>query len=427
MTRTGGPVRPSSVRGHLQALPRRGRAERGLVRRRPRVVPRPLRRERGGQEHAREDPGRPLRPRRRAGSSSTARPCASPARATRRAAGIAIVHQEPTFCRNLSVAENLCLAALPRRGPFVDRGGPARARPGHPRLGGPRPRRGPAGRAPDAGPAPAPADRGRGRRGRRASSSSTSPRAASASTRRPSSSRSSARVRAQGATCLYVSHRLREIFHLCDAVTVLRDGTHVATRPLAGLDERALVQMMIGRNLEAVTPEHLRKAPGPERLKVEGLTSPGRFQGVDLSVRAGEVVGPGRPRGRGPLRGRAGAVRPRPRGDRRHHRGRARRSRSSIPPTALRLGLGLVPEDRQAAGARAHAGRPHEHHPAHPRAPGPPRPGSQRARGGGAGHGPVRAAARPHSAHRLPGGRASPGATSRRSCSRAGWPRGAGS
>ena len=72
-----------------------------------------------------------------------------------------------------------------------------------------------------------------------------------------------ARVRAQGATCLYVSHRMAEIFQLCDTVTVLRDGTHVATRPLAGLDERALVQMMIGRNLESVTPEHLSKEPGP--------------------------------------------------------------------------------------------------------------------------------------------------------------------
>src|SRR5205814_2944669 len=95
-----------------------------------------------------------------------------------------------------------------------------------------------------------------------------------------------ARVRAQGATCLYVSHRLSEIFQLCDTVTVLRDGTHVATRPLTGLDERALVQMMIGRNLEAVTPEHLSKEPGPVRLRLEGLSSPGRFAGVELSVRS---------------------------------------------------------------------------------------------------------------------------------------------
>ena len=198
-----------------------------------------------------------------------------------RAAGIAIVHQEPTFCRNLSVAENLCLAALPRHGAIVDR--------------------------------------------------------------------AALRSRAQGATCLYVSHRLREIFHLCDAVTVLRDGTHVATRPLAGLDERALVQMMIGRNLESVTPEHLGKAPGPERLKVERLTSPGRFEGIDLSVRAGEVVG---------LAGLVGA-------------GRSEVAQALFgldpaatgvitvdggevtvkdPASALRLGLGLVPEDRQRQG-----------------------------------------------------------------------------
>src|SRR4029077_5980497 len=94
-----------------------------------------------------------------------------------------------------------------------------------------------------------------------------------------------------GATCLYVSHRLREGFDLCDTVTVLRDGAHVAPRPLSGLDERGLVQMMIGRHLEAATPAHLAQAPGRERLRTAALSSPGKFSGVDLSLRAGEVLG----------------------------------------------------------------------------------------------------------------------------------------
>ena len=45
-----------------------------------------------------------------------------------------------------------------------------------------------------------------------------------------------ARLRAQGVTCIYVSHRMEEIFRLCDAITVLRDGRHVATQPIASVD-----------------------------------------------------------------------------------------------------------------------------------------------------------------------------------------------
>jgi len=265
-----------------------------------------------------------------------------------RAAGIALVHQEPTFCRNLSVAENLCLGSLPRHGPIVDRAA-LRAR---------------AQAILDSVGLVLDVDRpvehltpGQRQLLQIAAAAGTSPRVILFD--EPTSSLGEheaaqlfsliARVRAQGATCVYVSHRLREIFELCDAVTVLRDGTHVATRPLAGLDERALVQMMIGRNLEAASPEHLQKAPGPERLKVERLTSPGRFEGVSLSVRSGEVVG---------LAGLVGA-------------GRSEVAQALFgldpaatgvitvdgsavtvrdPATALRLGLGLVPEDRQRQG-----------------------------------------------------------------------------
>jgi ABC-type sugar transport system ATPase subunit len=265
-----------------------------------------------------------------------------------RAAGIAIVHQEPTFCRNLSVAENLCLAALPHHGVFVDRAA-LRAR---------------AQAILDSVGLVLDVDRpvehltpGQRQLLQIAAAAGAGPRVILFD--EPTSSLGDheaaqlfalmARVRAQGATCLYVSHRLREIFHLCDDVTVLRDGTHVATRPLAGLDERALVQMMIGRNLEAVTPEHLGKTPGPERLKVEGLTSRGRFEGVDLSVRAGEVLG---------LAGLVGAGRSEVAqalfGLDRAATGVITIDGEAItvkdPSTALRLGLGLVPEDRQRQG-----------------------------------------------------------------------------
>ena len=264
------------------------------------------------------------------------------------AAGIAVVHQEPTFCRNLSVAENLCLSRLPRRGPLLDRAAlRARAQaildsvelaldvdcpverltPGQRQL------------------LQIAAAAGSGARVilfDEPTSSLGDHEAAQLFTL-------IGRVRAQGVTCLYVSHRLAEIFHLCDAVTVLRDGTHVATRPLFGLDERALVQMMIGRHLEAVTPEHLARDPGPQRLEVESLSSPGRFHDVSLSVRAGEVVG---------LAGLVGAGR----SEVAHAifgldpgaTGRVSvdgvRVRIGDAATAVRLRLGLVPEDRQRQG-----------------------------------------------------------------------------
>jgi len=84
---------------------------------------------------------------------------------------------------------------------------------------------------------------------------------------------------------------MEEIFRLCDTVTVLRDGKHVATQPASSLDERSLVQMMIGRALDEYFPKHVETAAGPEVLRVEGLSSPGKFTDVSFSVKAGEVVG----------------------------------------------------------------------------------------------------------------------------------------
>ena len=98
-------------------------------------------------------------------------------------------------------------------------------------------------------------------------------------------------LKARGVTLMYVSHRMPEIFALCDAITVLRDGQHVITCPIGDINETTLVQHMIGRNLEQLYPAHLSKPHGGEILRVEGLTSPGKFRDVSFSVCAGEVVG----------------------------------------------------------------------------------------------------------------------------------------
>jgi ABC-type sugar transport system ATPase subunit len=157
------------------------------------------------------------------------------------------------------------------------------------------------------------------------------------------------RLRERGVTMIYISHRMAEIFRLCDSVTVLRDGRHVATETTASFDEAALVQRMIGRRLEQYFPAHERHQPGDEMLRVEGLSSPGRFADISFSLRAGEVVGVAGLVGAGRSelaqalfgldRRATGAI---------AVRGRAVSLRS--PRDALANGIGLVPEDRKRQG-----------------------------------------------------------------------------
>ncbi|WP_448624246.1 sugar ABC transporter ATP-binding protein [Geodermatophilus sp. URMC 64] len=98
-------------------------------------------------------------------------------------------------------------------------------------------------------------------------------------------------VRDRGVAVLFVSHHLDEVFGLCDTVTVLRDGRHIVTRPVEGLDEDALIALMIGRTLEQFpTPPEAAGEAGEPVLRVRDLHS-GVLAGVDLDVRPGEIVG----------------------------------------------------------------------------------------------------------------------------------------
>jgi ribose transport system ATP-binding protein len=98
-------------------------------------------------------------------------------------------------------------------------------------------------------------------------------------------------VRDRGVAVLFVSHHLDEVFSLCETVTVLRDGRHVVTRPVEGLDEQALIGLMIGRTLERYeVGEGAAERQGEAVLRARGLTT-GVLAGIDLDVRAGEVVG----------------------------------------------------------------------------------------------------------------------------------------
>lgn len=93
---------------------------------------------------------------------------------------------------------------------------------------------------------------------------------------------------AAGQTVVFVSHRLGEVFQIADTITVLRDGQRVATQPAASLDEHTLVDLMVGHHVAPASPS--TTTLGPVRLRVQALAA-GPLAGIDLDVRAGEVVG----------------------------------------------------------------------------------------------------------------------------------------
>ena len=97
-------------------------------------------------------------------------------------------------------------------------------------------------------------------------------------------------LREKGYGIVYISHRMEEIFQLCDRVTVIKDGTYVDTVKTSEVDEDKLVQMMVGRDVE-----DLYNLPRPDMgecvLEVNGLTRKGIFEDISFSVHRGEIFG----------------------------------------------------------------------------------------------------------------------------------------
>ena len=264
------------------------------------------------------------------------------------AAGVGMVHQELAYCGNLSVAENLLLANLPRRRGFVDRAAlERRAREMLAEIG-------------------AELDVGAPMSELRIAQQQLVQIATAVGAGadivvfdEPTSSLSQSdadrlyqlieRLNARGVTCIYVSHRMPEIFRLCDTVSVLRDGRHVATRPAATLSESELVTLMIGRDLGDYLPPSVERAAGKELLRVERLTVPGKCRDVSFSLHEGEIVG---------LAGLVGAGRSEIAqaifGLDRASSGEiyldAERVQIDKPSAAIALGIGFVPEDRKRQG-----------------------------------------------------------------------------
>jgi rhamnose transport system ATP-binding protein len=156
------------------------------------------------------------------------------------------------------------------------------------------------------------------------------------------------RLRARGVSIVYISHRLEEIFLLADRVTVLRDGEHVATRPVAETDRADLIQMMVGRRIESLFPKV--EAPlGRPVLELTNLARPPATNGVSLTLRAGEIVGLAGlvGSGRSELAQAIFGVTPASGGEIRID-GRPVHIRSVAD--ARRLGIAYVPEDRGTQG-----------------------------------------------------------------------------
>src|SRR5437764_632733 len=205
-----------------------------------------------------------------------------------KAAGIAVIYQEPTLFPDLSVAENIVMGRHPRKTlGRIDRAAiRAEAERLFARLG-------------------VRIDPARPARGLSIADQQIVEiaKALSADARvlvmdEPTAALSAAEVdrlfdvvralRAAGAAMLFISHRLEEVFAICQRVTVMRDGQHVLTSELAGMTADDLVRAMVGRQVSQRAGAD--RAPGEDVLRVDRLTREGVFTDVSLRVRAGEIV-----------------------------------------------------------------------------------------------------------------------------------------
>lgn len=156
-------------------------------------------------------------------------------------------------------------------------------------------------------------------------------------------------LRLQGLGLIHISHRLEEVFRIADRIQVLRDGATVGERPVAGTDRAELIRLMVGRELKDEFPPRIAAPRGNILLEATGLRRGQAVRGVDLAVRAGEILGLAGLVGAGrteTLRLLFGADR-RDAGSMRLH---GQDLRIDSPRDAIAAGVGLLPEDRKTQG-----------------------------------------------------------------------------
>lgn len=163
----------------------------------------------------------------------------------------------------------------------------------------------------------------------------------------------------RGIAIVYVSHKMDELFEICERVTVLRDGRHVHTGVLGDLSGLELVSKMLGRDMSEVRSagvtaftsdeEPVVAASAEPVLTVRGLSKRYQISGIDLDVAAGEILGLGGLLGAGrseTVRNVAGATR----ADEGSVKVSGREVRSGTPAAAIAAGIGLLTEDRKSDG-----------------------------------------------------------------------------
>jgi len=97
-------------------------------------------------------------------------------------------------------------------------------------------------------------------------------------------------LKSHGIGIIYISHRLDEVFEIADRVTVLRDGEHIDTRPIADLTREKIIELMVGRSLEKEFPKR-QATLGQARFEVSNLQRGSQVRSVSFNIHAGEVLG----------------------------------------------------------------------------------------------------------------------------------------
>ena len=156
------------------------------------------------------------------------------------------------------------------------------------------------------------------------------------------------KLRAQGVSIIYISHRMEEIFELCDSITVLRDGQYINTKKISETDLTDVIRMMIGREIGDRFPERDTKI-GDVVFEVKHLSCPGVFQDVSFGVHAGEVLGVAGLMGAGRTEIMHAVF-----GDMPHTTGEIKIKGTPVsirsPIDAMRHGIGFITEDRKTEG-----------------------------------------------------------------------------
>ena len=155
-------------------------------------------------------------------------------------------------------------------------------------------------------------------------------------------------LRDQGKAIVYISHKMDEIYDVCDTVTVLRDGKFIHTGKVTDVTERELIRMMVDRDVSDLFPKQKCKI-GDVLLEVKNLSVAGKFKDVSFELRKGEILGVAGLMGAGRTELMEAIV-----GSRRPNSGeiylRGQKIVNRMPGDAIRRGIAMVPEDRKRNG-----------------------------------------------------------------------------